>query len=190
VDLLVLQEMANEFTDYILRGGVYRTVLIQTERGQERVQSSGGDVLARLHRLVGQRADLPPDQQGKLDALQAALEQEMKAMGSRFRDLLVREAKARLNSLRWFMDECAEDRRQCRVQYPFEIRNRQRLSEIMKALGAPPPPDLVQELAAVDRRLRGIATVPGFVWEANLAPLFPREEYWFLYVSPVGKKED
>lgn len=111
-------------------------------------------------------------------------------MGSRFLDLLTREAKARLNSLRWFMDECGEDPRQCRVQYPFEIRNRQRLTEILKAFGDAPPAEVLRELAAVDRRLRGIATVPGFVWEASLAPAFPRQEYWYLYVSPVGKREE
>ncbi len=184
MDLAVIREMANEFQDYILSGEVYHTLVVRTDRGDERIQSSGGDLLARLHKLQAQVDQLNPDQQRELGELRQKLEGDMADFRTRFRSLLEREVKARLNSLIWYLDECQGDRRQCRVQYPFEIRNRQRVAEIWKFFGDAPPEGLRGQIDSIDRRIRGTTNQDEFVWDDHVKAIYPRDQYWYLYVLP------
>ena len=72
------------------------------------------------------------------------------------------------------------------MQYPFEIRNRQRIAEIGKALDADSADALATQVASVDQRLQAMIARGEFVWEATVASVYPREEYWYLYGLPVG----
>lgn len=186
VDLAVVREMANEFDNYIVNNEVYHTLVIRSRRGEERVQSSGGDLLARLHKLGAQYDELTPDQQRELQELRRQIDEKIRDYRTRFHALLERETKARLNSLKWFLDECQEDRRQCRVQYPFEIRNRQRIAEIWKVLSDNPPEGLKGQIDAIDRRIRSMASPAEFVWDTQVRQVYPKDEYWYLYVLPAG----
>ena len=189
-DLAVVGAMATQFESYILRGEVYRTVAVPaSSQGEERIQSSGGDLLARLHKLSAQSDVLTPAQKQALSEARAQVEATVGRLPSHYQALLLREAKARLNSLNWFLDDCQENRRECRVQYPFEIRNRQRIAEIGKALDAASAKALATQLDVINQRLRGLTGgVAGgsFVWDASVAQVYPREEYWYLYALPVG----
>ena len=190
-DLAVVAAMAAQFESYILKGQVYRTVVVPTpgdrrRDGEHPVQSSGGDVLARLHKLAAQSESLSPEQRQTLAEAKAQIDTATGRLPSHYQALLLREARARLNSLNWFLDDCSENRRECRVQYPFEIRNRQRIAEISKALEACSADALTTQLASVDQRLQGMLTRGEFVWEAKVAHVYPREEYWYLYGLPAG----
>ncbi|MDE0631984.1 MAG: hypothetical protein OXH73_10810 [Caldilineaceae bacterium] len=190
-DLAVVAAMAAQFESYILKGQVYRTVVLPTPgdhkgAGERPIQSSGGDMLARLHKLAAQSESLSPEQRQALAEAKAQIDAATGRLPSHYQALLLREARARLNSLNWFLDDCSENRRECRVQYPFEIRNRQRIAEIGKALEAHGADALTTQLASVDQRLQGMLTRGEFVWEAKVAPVYPREEYWYLYGLPAG----
>ena len=189
-DLAVVEAMAEQFESYILGGQVYRTVVVPTpgdRRGAAArpVQSSGGDVLARLHKLAAQSELLSREQAQRVAEARGAIEKATARLPSHYQALLLREARARLNSLNWFLDDCSENRRECRVQYPFEIRNRQRIAEIAKALEAENAGALATQVAAVDQRLQGMMTGGEFVWEAAVAHVYPREAYWYLYGLPA-----
>lgn len=190
-DLAVVEAMAAQFESYILQGEVYRTVVVPASvdggaAGERPVQSSGGDVLARLHKLSAQAGLLTPAQKQVLAEAKAQIDRATERLPSHHQALLLREAKARLNSLNWFLDDCSENRRECRVQYPFEIRNRQRIAEIGKALDEANADALATQLATADQRLQGMLEGGEFVWEAAVANLYPRDEYWYLYALPVG----
>jgi predicted dehydrogenase len=45
---------------------------------------------------------------------------------------------------------------------------------------------LAAQVAGIDQRLQGLLTSGEFVWEAAVAHVYPREEYWYLYALPVG----
>jgi hypothetical protein len=156
--------------------------------GEERVQSSGGDLLARLHKLSAQPNFLPRAQREALAEVRAKVEETTSRLQVQYQALLLREARARLNSLRWFLDDCRENRRECRVQYPFEIRNRQRIAEIGKALDAENAATLTAQLTAIDQRLGTLTAGSDFVWDASVAHVYPRNEYWYLYALPVGSE--
>ncbi len=189
-DLAVVVTMATQFESYILRGEVYRTVVLPVDAdsgaGERPVQSSCGDVLARLHKLAAQSDSLSPEQKQTLTEARAQIDKATGRLPSHYQALLLREARARLNSLNWFLDDCSENRRECRVQYPFEIRNRQRIAEIGKALDAASADALATQLAGVDQGLQAMLGRGDFVWEGSVAHVYPRDEYWYLYGLPAG----
>ena len=189
-DLAVVQAMAAQFESYIMRGEVYRTVVVPASAdggaGERPVQSSCGDVLARLHKLAAQAGSLSGEQKQVLASAKAQIDTATGRLPSHYQALLLREARARLNSLNWFLDDCNENRRECRVQYPFEIRNRQRIAEIYKALEAGSADALATQVASIDQRLQSMLTSGEFIWETSVAHVYPREAYWYLYGLPAG----
>jgi len=190
-DLAVVVAMAAQFESYILKGQVYRTVVVPTPgdqrgAGERPVQSSGGDVLARMHKLAAQSDSLSPEQKQALATAKDQIDTATGRLPSHFQALLLREARARLNSLNWFLDDCNENRRECRVQYPFEIRNRQRIAEIHKALDAASADAVATQVASIDQRLQSMLTSGDFIWESSVAHVYPSQEYWYLYGLPAG----
>ncbi|MBX3052212.1 MAG: hypothetical protein KF753_12090 [Caldilineaceae bacterium] len=185
-DMAVVREMANEMQDYLMGEEVYRTLIVVTAQGEERIQSSCGDLLARLHKLEGLNKLLTAAQRDELVSIRRRLDATTQSLQARYQGLIVREIRARLNSLQWYLDDCDEDPKACRVQYPFEIRNRQRIAEMLKALGDRKPADLQGEVDAIDRRLRDMTTGADFVWDKRVQTVYPQDEYWYLYALPNG----
>lgn len=184
IDLAVLAAEVEELEEYIVKGEVYRTLRVSTPAGVQQVQMSGGDLLTRLYRLEGERESLPVEQRSRLKDLALQARGIIYSLRSRFHDLLAREVKARVDSLNWFLDDVVGDPKRARTEYPYEIRNRQRIAVMVDELGEDFPPELKAELKRVDERIRLIVQPAEFVWDSRLAPIFPRERFWYLYVSP------
>lgn len=183
-DLEIVEGMIQVLEDYIIKDEVYRTVIVPTSSGDQNIRMTGGDLLARLHRLNGERDELTPEQGRRLNAAQQSADQIILSLKTRFNQRLQREMKARLDSLRWFFDDCGADRQRCRVEYPFEMRNRQRIEEILKQVGKSLPEDLAALLRRVDKRIQETAAPGGFIWTPRVEKIYPREPYWYLYMSP------
>ena len=184
-DLEIVEGMIPELEDYIIKDEVYRTVILPTTQGDQNIRMTGGDLLARLHRLQGERESLNAAQQQRLDAAQQRADEIIRSLRTRFNQRLLREMRARLDSLRWFFDDCAGDRQRCRVEYPFEMRNRQRIEEILKQIGSELPDELRAMLSKVDARIRQFAAPTGFIWTERVQDVYPREQYWYLYMLPT-----
>jgi len=184
VDLAVVTEMAHELQTYIVNDDLYRTVVVRTPAGEQRIRMTGGDLLARLYRLQHDRTNLTPEQQAQLDAVQSSVDDTIYSLRTRFHERLQRELSTRLNSLSWFLDDCNKDRQRCRVDFPFEIRNRQRIEEILKELDANLDDEMRTRLQQVDQRIRRVARSSGFIWDERLQHIFPQHPYWYLYMSP------
>lgn len=184
IDLEIVEGMIPELEDYIIKDEVYRTVIIHTSSGDQNIRMTGGDLLARLHRLNSDRDALTPTQQQRLDAAQSRADEIIRSLKTRFHHRLQREMKARLDSLKWFLDESGNDRQRSRVEFPFEMRNRQRIEEILKRLGNDVPEDLAASLRQVDKRIREIGRVGGFIWSERAQTIYPQDTYWYLYMLP------
>lgn len=183
-DLEIVEGMIPVLEDYIIKDEVYRTVILPTSTGDQNIRMTGGDLLARLHRLNGERDMLTDAQMQRLDIAQSKADQIITSYKTRFNQRLLREMKARLDSLRWFFDDCGADRQRCRVEYPFEMRNRQRIEEILKRVGKDIPDDLKTLLLRVDKRIREFAKPDQFIWSRRAEKVYPRETYWYLYMLP------
>ena len=184
VDLAVLEAENDELQDYIVGNDLYRTVHVRTPEGDQTVQMSGGDVLTRIFRLAGEAERLTPDQQRRFATARTAAEQTIYSLRTRFHALLNREVKARLDALNWFLDDASVDPKRARSEYPFEIRNRQRVEVILRELGSDLLPELKQQLQRVDGRIRVVAQPTGFIWDSQLEPIYPHDSFWYLYVNP------
>ena len=184
VDLAVLEAENDELQDYIVGNDLYRTVHVRTPEGDQTVQMSGGDVLTRIFRLAGEAARLTPDQQRRFTTMRTAAEQTIYSLRTRFHALLNREVKARLDALNWFLDDASVDPKRARSEYPFEIRNRQRVEVILRELGSDLLPELKQQLQRVDGRIRVVAQPTGFIWDSQLELIYPHNPFWYLYVNP------
>ena len=183
-DLEVSEAMVDELEEYIINDDLYRTVLLRTSRGDERINMTGGDLLARLYRLQSQRGQLSPDLQTRLDSAQTRADEIIYSLKTRFEARLHREMKARLDSLHWFLDECIGEAQRCRANYPYEIRNRQRIEEILKRIEPALNDEERASLKGVDHRIRQFTHGCPFIWDEALAPIFPRSPYWYLYATP------
>ncbi|HAJ36541.1 MAG TPA: hypothetical protein DCL15_12710 [Chloroflexi bacterium] len=184
IDLAVLAAEVEELEEYIVKGEVYRTLRVPTPAGVQQVQMSGGDLLTRLYRLEGERESLPVEQRSRLKDLALQARSTIYSLRTRFHDLLAREVKARIDSLNWFLDDVLGDPKRARTEYPYEIRNRQRIAVMVEELAEDFTPELKAELKRVDERIRLIVQPADFVWDSRLASIFPRERFWYLYVSP------
>ena len=183
-DLAVLEAFAAELEEYIVKDELYRTVRVHLPSGDQMIQMSGGDLLTRIFRLAAERDRLTPEQQARFDAARSAAEKTIYSLRTRFHQRLLREIKTRLDSLNWFMDECASEPARCRGEYPFEIRNRQRIDAIVAELGSDLPSEVKNQISRMDERIRMMVKPGNFAWDARLEPVFPRTRFWYLYVSP------
>jgi hypothetical protein len=184
VDLQIAEAEVQELEDYILSDVLYRPLIVRASSGDLNLQMTGGDLLTRLHRLRSQRQQLLPDLQTRVDTVDQAARRIIYSLRTRFHARLQREMKARLDSLKWFLDDCGQDRQRCRVEYPFEVRNRQRIEEILKESEGDLPEELKNYLRTIDQRVRVLTHATDFIWDAQLQEAFPRQPYWYLYASP------
>ncbi len=183
-DLTIVEAMTRELKDYLLRDDVYHMLVVRTSSGEERYQLSLGDLLSRLHRLEIQAEQLDPEQRQRLEEIRRTIQDTLRAMESRALVLAEREIKTRLNSLRWFLDECRDNRRYCRSEYPFEIRNRQRIQELLAWFGEKISPELRRQVAEMDQEIRSLVKPGDFIWDDRVQDVYPREQYWYLYALP------
>lgn len=184
-DLTIVEAMTGELKDYLLRDDVYHMLVVETSSGEERYQLSLGDLLSRLHRLEVQADQLSPEQRRRLEEIKQTIQDTLRAMESRALALAEREIKTRLNSLRWFLDECRDNRRYCRSEYPFEIRNRQRIQELLAWFGEKISPELRRQVAEIDQEIRSLVKPADFIWDDRVQDVYPRESYWYLYALPA-----
>lgn len=187
-DLAVVQVMAVELEPYLLADHLYHTITVSYAGAQQNLQMTGADLLTRLHRLIGAAAHLTDTERRELARLQASVAQVCRRLQPQWQERLAREIKARLSSLQWFLDDCLADSPtealRCHVEFPFEMRNRQRIEEGLKALDYHVAEHLAEKLQRIDRQIRRIAPPSSFVWDERLRTIFPEEAYWYLYRRP------
>ncbi len=183
-DLEIAVAMVDELEAYLVSDDLYRTVLTRTGQGDERINMSGGNLLARLYRLAAQREQLPPQMRERVERVQARADAIIYSLRTRFHQRLHRELKARLDSLRWFLDESVSEPQRGPANYPYEIRNRQRVEEILKRIEPELSDEERESLRRIDHRIRQSTHGCPFIWDDKLEPIFPRSPYWYLYVTP------
>ncbi len=186
-DLVIAGIMADELEEYIINDDLYRTIAVPFPIRTPNLQMTGADLLTRLYRLQAERPTLAPALQQQVDDLQQRVTRTIYSLRTRFHARLLREIKARLDSLRWFLDDCLADRQRCHVEFPFEMRNRQRIEEALKEIDYQLPEELQRTLQRIDERIRLLAVASPFLWDERLQPFFPPARYWYLYLRPLNR---
>ncbi|MEM7126651.1 MAG: hypothetical protein AAF702_10015 [Chloroflexota bacterium] len=185
VDLAVAASMVGGLEAYLLHDDLYQTIVTETPNGTQRNQMTGGDLLTRLYRLQQQRAVLQAEQIQQLEMLQQAMDEICSSLQTRFRQKLQADIRASLNMLRWFLQDCPTNLRQAAIEFPFEMRNRQRMEECVKAVGEEIDEELIKPIETIDKQIQSLTVHAPFIWATALEPMFPKDTYWYLYRAIV-----
>jgi hypothetical protein len=88
-----------------------------------------------------------------------------------------RELHARSELWKNYLGEIRSSPGESARTYPYEVRQRAILSLLMDEL----PERSDATVTALDQTLRALLRPGGFVWDAALEPVFPKDLFWFLY---------
>ena len=145
----------------------------------------------RLRRLDALRTQMNDSQRNKLDALQQKHQQVRDEWAMHYEQKLIREAKSRIDSMQRFFEECADSLKMCANVYGPEMLRRTIVQEVkreMDALGVQDS-ETDQKINQADGKLRGYLSSAGFQWDETLEPVYPQNEFWWLYGRPQPEDE-
>ncbi len=176
--------MADALEYYLIEGEIYRTVVSPVAHGYERFTMSAGELLTLLHDLDAQRNHLLQDQRRRINEIQSKVQAVTQRLSTRYCQLLEREIISRLDSFNWFLNDCQDDMGKCRDLYRSEIRNRQRIEEILQVWDQEIPVRVSDRVERIDERVRQMTESAPFIWAEEEKSRFPQDPYWFLYELP------
>ncbi|MFQ5856561.1 MAG: hypothetical protein ACE5LU_13060 [Anaerolineae bacterium] len=184
----IAEAMVEEFEDYLLGNSLYRQLMVKTSAGHRMPKMSAGSLLERLHDLTHaeETGQLTLEQAHQLADLTDAVDQLADRYAPAYRQKLVRELKSQIDSWRWFMQDCLDDRLRCQDEYPFEVWIRNRIELLMDTLNDRAPADLRSRLRKLDHDLRRVFAPGEFIFDRRLQDRHPRDRYWWLYGRPEG----
>lgn len=184
----IAEAMVKEFEEYLLADPVYRQLMVATSAGDRMPKMSAGSLLETLHDLAyaEKTGRLTPEQAHRLAELTSTVERLAHRYELAYRQKLTRELKSQIDSWRWFLQDCLDDRLRCRDEYPFEVRIRNRIELLVDTLNDHAPADQLARLRKLDRDLRGIFASGEFVLDRGLRDRYPSDRYWWLYGRPEG----
>lgn len=187
VDLVILQAMARHLDKYLSRDRVYLPMAVDTPEGPKWPTMSIGAMLMRLARLRARADALSPEQRASLKEIEEEMERARRWYPDAYRDRAVREISSLVHSWRWFLDDCYGNIERCREVYPAEARIRTTIQLLVDHLGESEVPAQTREqIWLLDNRLHGHFQPGEFIWPPELASVFPRSRFWWLYGMPSG----
>lgn len=178
-DLGYLKAASTLLEDYLLSKDIYWKIGSGSPAGEPPYPSLtiGGLLLAqrRLH-----ARQLEP----KLDQAATRLDNEIDRIRSRWRtaweEKAAGEFRMRLNLWRDFLEEFRANPEANISRYSYEISRRVILQLLSGELSEIPQAER-QMLAGLDGILAALLIPGDFIWEKNLVPGFPREDFPYLY---------
>ncbi len=187
VQFALAQAMADELENYVLGDDLYRQLVVRTPAGDRMPRMSLGLFLESLKELewAAQAGHLTAQQKQALAEMNQALEDIRQRFPTAYREKLSWELKSNLDSWNWFLQECRENPRRCREEYPFEVRIRNRIATLVDALGREVPTEHASRLKRLDARLRELFVPGRFILAQELEARYPRDRYWWLYGEPA-----
>ena len=184
-DLKEAGDMTAGLKDYVRGDQVYGSIGGLFGSGNQPALTIGALLLRlrRLHALQDQLSDAQRQQLATVEAQHDAVKREWSV---HYEEKLLREANSRLDAMRTYFEECSSSPRQCASNYLPEAMRRTIVQEIMIAMDALniASEDLNRKARDTDGKLRRYIAVSDFVWAAELAAVYPKSDFWWLYMRP------
>lgn len=146
-----------------------------------------GALLLRLHRLqrLHETASLlTAAQAGELTAVQARHDAIAKEWAVHYAEKADREVRSRLKAMDAYFAEMQDEPRTAVSNYLPEALRRTTVQALL-VLFPTPDTELKSALRKADGGLRRWTEPGPFLWAAELEPVYPQPEYWWLYAQPV-----
>ncbi len=191
-DLKEAVEMAEHLADYLRGDALYGSMGGGLFGSGSKPPLTVGALLLLLRRLRALQDALTPDQQAQLAKADAQHEAVKREWRMHYDEKRLREANSRLDAMRTFFEECAHSPKTCAANYLPEALRRTIVQELVVTLDADGllDDDLTRKLRDTDGRLRRHTRSADFVWAAQLAPVYPRDVFWWLYARPPVSDQD
>jgi len=182
--LLSVATMADALEYYLIEGNIFRIVMVRRAEGLERMTMSMGELLTLINTLQAMRFALTAEQNRRLDKMLASVKQSSAHLRAPLQEMIVREIMSRLDRVNWFLHDCENVKEGYHVAFPSEIRNRQRVEELVKALGGEKAETVMERVERIDQRIRRVTHKSDFVWPLEVKAIYPEDSYWYLYALP------
>lgn len=186
-DLKEAEAMAKALVPYVHQDNLYGNV------GGGGLFSGGsmpsltiGALLMRIRRLDALSDQMNEKDRARLHKVQHRNAEVLEEWRAHYVGKLTREANSRLDAMRTFFQECAENMRLCAGAYKPEALRRTIVQEIaikLSELGVEDE-DLQQKMRGTDGQLRRYVQPSEFLWDDTLETVYPQREFWWLYNRP------
>lgn len=183
---VITQEMVNELTDYVMKGELYRQLIVKTPTGTKQPKMTLGALLENMQVLDWQRAHLSAAQQSQLAAMQDRMAIVHNSLPGEWNALLRHELKSLLDSWKWYLDDVRSDP-DAGENYGNEAHIRTRIDIVQAALADDPQTaDDRQALGKLDTQLRTLLRGGKYVGPAGQEGRYPSSNAWWLHGQPMG----
>lgn len=182
-DLKILEAMAAEMEDYLLRSEVTQWTLA----GLDTPKLTIGGYLMRQHRLQALRDRLTSSEQSRLDAAVERFEQALVEKVVRFEHRVHQELHTRLGEWGGCLRNLSHQMEVDPSYYASVVDTRVVITAMIDKLKNPPyrlDKQIINEVTVLDRNLRSRWQPGEFVWLSLWQPAYPPEKYWWLYGTP------
>ncbi len=188
-DLAVLRAFLAEFDPYLKSPVVFWPLSGRLAGGGEPPALTLGGLQLVRRRLAARQSQLAPADLTAYAQLDSQAETWLNRWPANIANKASREISSRLNVWASALDEASESPSAFAENYKSTVSNRAYLALLTPLAGdTPDAAPALAKLSALDGRLRRLIIPGDFVWEADLAPAFDRDEFWFLYGKPQLKK--
>jgi len=184
-DLREAAAMGEAFKDYVREKPLYGTIG-GGGFGSTMPRLTIGAFMLRLRRLHHLSDQLTDSQQAALQRIDAQFQAVESEWRVHFEEKLVHEAHSRLDAMREFFRECMENRQLCASAYGVEAQRRTLIQEVVRLIEdhGLDDDDLQNKIKDRDGQLRGFVEPVDFLWAVELQPVYPADEFWWLYAAP------
>lgn len=191
-DLSEARKMADALDEYIRGSELYGGAGGGLFGSGDMPALTVGALVMRLRRLEALRDKLSPSQQAELAEAGKKHRRVQKEWTLHYEGKVLKEAASRLEAMRTFFQECKENPRLCRANYLPELLRRTIVQELLRVIEAQriDGSALTEKLHLADIGLRGVVEKAAFQWDGVLQPVYPADEFWWLYHAPPASDED
>ncbi len=187
-DLKEARAMVNALEDYVRGDALYVNIGGGLFGGGNMPMLTVGALVMRLRRLQALADDgrLSAQQQLELKKLHDAHEKVRRAWTHHYEQKMLREVNSRLDAMKTFFEEAATSMKLAARVYLPEVLRRTIVEELLMALESQnvDVSEARKKARATDSKLRQFTAPSPFVWDAALESVYPRERFWWMYVSP------
>lgn len=184
-DLKEAAAMANHLEDYVRGDQLYG------KAGNSFFSSmpslTVGALLMRLRRLDALRGQLKGRGEKQLEQTVEAWTDVREEWTHHYEQKMLREAHSRIDAMKAFFQECSKNMSQCAAIYRPELLRRTIVQELLRemdAMNTEKDDALDRDIKAADSKLRTFLRPDTFQWSEMLQPIYPQNEFWWLYQKP------
>jgi len=184
----LLGAMVDALEEHLASEDLSREVVAETREGPVPATMTLGMVIGLVRALEREMPNMLPLERERADAAFSRFERERRVHLAAYGDKMRREIAADLEAWQRFLEACEGGEDACFEAYVSEAWIRTRLQQLFQeahSLGIDLG-ELRERRVEVDDRLRGLFRLGDFIGDADEAPFYPAEEYWWLYGGPMA----